>query len=227
MHSNIIFLDNHILVAVKEGNLLTQPADNMKKSLQENCKNFLKEKFQKKAGVFLHPVHRLDRPVSGLVLFARTSKALSRLQKMTREKMVHKEYIALVEGKITKNAGVLHHYLLKKDFRSIVKKKTDDKVKEAVLNYEVICFHDDATLVKVILQTGRYHQIRAQFSATGHPIIGDRKYHSKKSYNTIFLHHYKLVLTHPVTKEKLKFIHFPAWALAIQPHLSLTSGQMM
>jgi len=226
MKDNILYLDNHILIAVKKGDLLTQPTDNTNKSLQEECKAFLKEKFNKKGNVFLHPIHRLDKPVSGMVLFARTSKALSRLQKMTREKKVHKEYIALVEGKLEKKKAKLQHFLIKKDYRAIVEEKTQKDAKEAILDFEVVLFHKNTTLIKVILQTGRYHQIRAQFSHIGHPIVGDGKYKSKKNQNTICLHHFKLAFTHPVTKEKMVFTHCPAWALAIQPHLCQTNDQM-
>ena len=195
----VIYLDSHILVAYKRGDLLTQKTDDIEPSLEEELKDWLFKKFNKK--VFLHPIHRLDRSVAGLVLFARSSKALKRLNKMMKEKKIIRIYYGIVEGKISQKKGILKHHLLKESFKA----KISEKGKVAELFFNVIEKRKDTTLVKIKLLTGRYHQIRAQFSAFGHPIVGDKKYGSKKDLKKIKLFSSYLEFIHPVSKEKMVF----------------------
>lgn len=190
-----IYCDNHILVLEKPAGIPTQP------DFHEAAKLWVKQAFNKPGNVFLEPIHRLDKPASGLVLFARTSKALSRLNEAMREKKMKKFYIAKVEGEVNQE-GTLEHLLIHGDFRALV----DPQGKKAILRYKRLEIAKGHSLIEVELETGRYHQIRAQFSAIGHPVIGDAKYGSNVyKENRIALHHYKLMIEHPVTKEALQF----------------------
>jgi 23S rRNA pseudouridine1911/1915/1917 synthase len=193
-NANIIYSDNHLLVVEKPADMATQP------DLTELAKAWIKKKYQKPGNVFLHPAHRLDKAVSGLVLFARTSKALSRLQEMMRERKIKKIYHALVEGKLPEDQGKLVHSLVHGSFRAEVSRDG----KESILEYRVLKQERGVTLLEINLITGRYHQIRAQLSAIGCPILGDEKYGSKKSWpKGIALHHSEMRFEHPVTKESL------------------------
>lgn len=200
---NILFEDNHQLVVVKPAGIVTQPsgvAD--RESLEMQAKEWLKQKYQKKGNVFLEAVHRIDKPVSGIVLFAKTSKALSRLHASMREKKVKKTYLAIVEGHIQKKEGTLIHDLVHDEHFATVAKKGEEG-KQAVLHYKVLESYQKTDLVEIALETGRYHQIRAQFAAIGHPILGDAKYGSKNSYqpDAIALHHSRFEIPHPITGE--------------------------
>lgn len=196
-----IYLDNHLLIAKKPAGLATQP------DLHLALKDKLKAKFHKPGNVFLEPIHRLDKPVQGMVLFARTSKALSRLNQAMREKKINKIYCALVEGNIDKEDGVLEHFLIHDEFKAQVVKQDHPEGKRAVLYYKVLKRMGDRTLVQITLETGRYHQIRAQFAKEKHPIIGDRKYGSKMLWKDeqIALWNTGLQLDHPVTLKPLMF----------------------
>jgi 23S rRNA pseudouridine1911/1915/1917 synthase len=201
-NERIVYCDNHILVVNKPADMATQP------DLTELAKDWVKQKYNKPGAVYLHPVHRLDKAVSGLVLFARTSKALSRLQEMMRERKIQKTYYALVEGKVPAKEGKLVHQLEHSSFHAKVVKNG----KEAILTYKVLGQKKEATLVEIDLVTGRYHQIRAQFSAIGCPILGDEKYGSSKRWPLgIALHHSELRFEHPVTKEQMVFTSAPAF----------------
>ncbi|OGN63884.1 MAG: hypothetical protein A3E80_03210 [Chlamydiae bacterium RIFCSPHIGHO2_12_FULL_49_9] len=203
--ADIIFSDNHLLVASKPAGLLTQPDDSGAPSLEEISKAWVKAKFNKPGNVFLHCIHRLDKPVSGLVLFARTSKALSRLGEQMKEQRIQRVYIAEVEGILAKKEGRLDHYLIHGDKKAIVAKPTDSGAKHARLIYQVIRALEHSTLVSIELETGRYHQIRAQFGASGYPVVGDGKYGAKRKEETIRLHSAKMAFEHPITKELLSF----------------------
>lgn len=204
---DVIYEDNHLIVVNKPAGLLTQPTDEEQDSLETQTKAWIKEKYQKPGNVFLGVVHRLDRPVSGLVVFAKTSKALSRLNESVRGKHVQKIYRALVEGKPSKNSDTLEHYLRHDDFRAYVSTKQDPEAKLARLHYEVLEEKGDCSLLQIELETGRYHQIRAQLAAMGYPIVGDSKYGSKKIFpkGIIALHHYRWSGEHPVTKDPITF----------------------
>ena len=208
----IIFCDNHILVVSKQAGVSTQPHEGLSDSLLDKAKAYLKKKFQKPGLVFLEPIHRLDTPVSGLVLFARTSKALSRLQELMRQKLIEKTYFAWVEGHLPQKEGTLEHYLVHDEHKARVAHATHPSAKLARLHYEEIDQQNGKALVKIILETGRYHQIRAQFSAIGCPVLGDTKYGSSSLQKEgIALHHGRLKFVHPVTKESLQFEKIPRY----------------
>lgn len=205
--SEVIYCDNHLLVANKPAGLLTQPDESGNPSLEDFAKSWVKKEYHKPGSVFLHAIHRLDKPVSGLVLFARTSKALSRLNELSRTMAIQRVYIAEVEGILPEKRGKLDHYLIHGDHRALVGKKTDPNAKHARLEFEVIHFRPQTTLVRIELETGRYHQIRVQFGTIGHPIVGDQKYGGKeKEGSTIHLHCTELRFMHPVTQEEQKFL---------------------
>lgn len=184
--------------------MLTQPNESDDPSLESLGKAWLKEHFQKPGNVFLAAVHRLDRPVSGLVLFARTSKALSRLNSSLRTHHFHKEYLALAEGGFLNKEGVLEHELEKKNFCSVVAEKKSQGTKKCLLKYHALQSIGGCTLLKISLLTGRYHQIRAQLAAAGHPVLGDRKYGSSSSSEHLFLHHAFLSFPHPITQQPIQ-----------------------
>jgi 23S rRNA pseudouridine1911/1915/1917 synthase len=191
----VLYLDNHLLAVEKPAGLLTQPTEISSDSLEEQAKRFLKEKFNKPGAVFLHAIHRLDRPVSGIVLFARTSKALSRLNQLQREQKIQKYYLAFVSGKLKKREDRLVHLLAHGSHRAIV-----GEGKESVLIYRVLKEEKEGSWLEIELVTGRYHQIRAQLSAIGHPIKGDSRY-GGESAPRLMLHHCKMIFHHPVTQE--------------------------
>lgn len=201
---NIQYLDNHVLVVFKEANLLTQIDKNCSISLETKAKDFLKKKFSKKGEVFLHPVHRLDKEVAGLVLFARTSKALSRLNEQMRENKIKRKYIAEVEGHLKENKKELKDYVVHLSHRAKVVSRETEDAKLAHLSYRVIKEKKESSIVEIELFTGRYHQIRVQISNLGHPILGDKKYNSQIELEKIHLQCFYLEFIHPVTNEKIK-----------------------
>lgn len=182
--------DNHLLIASKPPNIATQP------DFQEKMRAYIKKKYAKPGNVFLEPVHRLDKPVSGLVLFARTSKALSRLNALMREQKIERVYLAKVypplEGEKT-----LIDYMAHGDHRAVFGDK------RAVLHYR-----SKGELVEIRLETGRYHQIRYQLAKSGHPIIGDAKY-GGIDHPRLLLHSYRLFFTHPVKNTPLSVVDLP------------------
>lgn len=194
----VLFEDNHVLALFKPHGLLTQPA-NGQKSLEELAKLWIKKRDNKPGNVFLQPIHRLDRPVAGVVLFAKTSKALSRLQAALRDQCVEKRYVALVEGQM-EGEGKLEHFLVHDDFHA----RECETGKRAVLTYRVLEQRAATSLVAISLETGRYHQIRAQFMLASHPIVGDAKYGSKMPWSEgIALHHVRFAIPHPINREML------------------------
>jgi 23S rRNA pseudouridine1911/1915/1917 synthase len=209
---SISFCDNHLLIAVKPSGWLTQPDETDRTSLETFAKGWVKQEFQKPGNVFLHCIHRLDRPVSGLVLFARTSKALSRLNELSREGEIRRFYTAEVEGIIAKKEGVLKHYLIHGEHKAIVAKPTHPDAKEALLVYRTLAIKEHTTLLAIELHTGRYHQIRAQFGAIGHPIYGDARYGARTPLDAIHLSCTDLLFAHPVTKELLSFHSDPPFS---------------
>lgn len=208
----VIFYDNHLLVLNKPAGMLTQPNESSAPSLEAYGKAWLKNRFNKPGNVFCGAVHRIDRPVSGLVLFARTSKALSRLQAAQREGLFQKRYLAIIEGEIEHDEQELEHYLFHDDFHARVVDSQVPGAKRSLLKYRALKKADGYTLLSILLETGRYHQIRAQFSASGYPIVGDRKYGSQASFDTIALHHYQLQAPHPITQAPCQ------WAADLPDH---------
>jgi len=213
-NEEILFCDNHLLIALKPAGMLTQPGASMEESLETFAKAWVKQEYHKEGAVFIHAIHRLDRPVSGLVLFARTSKALSRLNEQSRLLQIQRCYIAEVEGILPEKLGQLDHHLIHGHHRAILATAEQEGAKHARLHFEVLHYMPHSTLVQIELDTGRYHQIRAQFGAIGHPIVGDQKYGAQGGDGqTIRLHAAKLAFAHPVTQEVLTFESSPPFAL--------------
>jgi len=204
--AEIIFCDNHLLIAYKPAGWLTQPDESDRPSLEGFAKEWVKKEFNKPGAVFLHCIHRLDRVASGLVLFAKTSKALTRLNEASRKGEIRRWYRAEVEGILAQKEGRLEHFLVHGDHKAIVTTEKNPEAKRALLHYQVISLKEHTTLVQIELQTGRYHQIRAQFSAIGHPIVGDVRYNALSGNgDEIRLACTELKFFHPVTHEEISF----------------------
>ena len=205
--SQIVFEDNHLLIINKNVGQLVQGDKTGDASLLDFIKDFIKKRDQKPGNVFLGLVHRIDRPTSGLVIYAKTSKALTRLTQMVKNREIKKTYWAVVAKEIIPQSQRLVHYLLKneKTNKSTVFIKPTEKAKEAALNYKILKSLDNFQLLEIDLETGRHHQIRAQLSKIGVPIKGDLKYGSSRSNpdGGIHLHARRLEFIHPVTKENL------------------------
>ena len=203
MKNNIIYEDNHLLVAVKEKNILSQSDHTNDPDLLTQLKEYIKEKYKKPGNVYLGLVHRLDRPTGGIMVFARTSKAAKRLSEQIKNKEFKKTYLAVVHGKV-KEEETLIDYLEKRETKSYI--STKELGKYAELHYERLAYleKENLSLVKIDLKTGRNHQIRLQFSSRGYPLYGDSKYGNDKDKN-LGLFAYKLEFIHPTTKEKLIF----------------------
>lgn len=174
----ILYEDNHILVAVKPPNILSQGDDTGDEDMLTLLKNDLKERYNKPGNVYLGLVHRLDRPVGGVMVFARTSKAASRLSESIRKGDFSKSYLAVVHGKPEREAGMLTDFLYKDEATNTVSvvPEASGKGKKAVLDYRVKASSGSLSLVEIDLHTGRSHQIRVQLATAGHPLYGDQKY---------------------------------------------------
>jgi len=200
---NIIYEDNHLLVVEKPINIPVQADDSKDLDFLTMLKNFIKERDNKPGNVYLGLIHRLDRPVGGIMVFAKTSKCASRLSEQIRTRVFKKDYYAVIEGKIN-NEGKLIDKLLKDTKRNIV--KVNSKGKMSVLNYILVDYKDNLSLVKIDLETGRSHQIRVQFSSRNHPLYGDQKYNkSAKVGQQIALFSNSIAFNHPITKEEMTF----------------------
>lgn len=200
---NVIYEDNHLLVVEKPINIPTQEDNTKDKDLLTILKEYIKEKYNKPGNVYLGLVHRLDRPVGGIMVFARTSKAASRLSEQVRNKTFKKTYNAVVIGNI-ENTGKLKDNLLKDEKRNIV--KIDKNGKEAILNFIKLNYKNNMSLVEINLKTGRSHQIRVQMAHHGYPLFGDQKYNKKaKVGEQIALFAKKIEFIHPTTNELLTF----------------------
>ena len=210
---NVLYEDNHIIVVVKEPGIPSQADKTKDADMLTIIKEYLKEKYNKPGNVYLGLVHRLDRSVGGVMVFAKTSKAASRLSEQVREKQVKKNYIAVVKGKFENSKGIMQDYLAKdsKINKSFVTNKDDKNAKFSELEYEVIKYDErtNMSLVKINLKTGRHHQIRVQFSSRGHSLCGDTKYGTRSRSKQLALWSYKLSFYHPTTKEKLEFEYLP------------------
>lgn len=208
---NILYEDNHIIVVEKKPNILSQSDITGDIDLLTMVKEYVKEKYNKPGNVYIGLIHRLDRPVGGIMVFARTSKAANRLNEQIKKHEFNKTYLALLQGNLNEKKNTLIDYLYKdnKGISKVVDEKFDG-AKRCELNYEVIDYIGDKTLVKVNLITGRHHQIRLQFSNLGYPLCGDQRY-GKSDKKQIYLYAYKLEFMHPTTKEKLSFKLLPKW----------------
>ena len=207
----VVYEDNHIIIVNKESGEIVQGDKTGDRPLSEIVKDYIKEKYQKPGAVFLGVVHRLDRPVSGLVVFARTSKALTRLNKMFAEKdNIKKTYWAIVErekGIVKSESGELIHWLVRNEQqnKSYAYDHEVPRSKKAQLRYRVLTQGDNYDLVEVELLTGRHHQIRCQLSTIGCPIKGDLKYGARRSNpdGSISLQSHRIEFIHPVSKETI------------------------
>lgn len=200
----IVYEDNHLLALNKPSGLLTQDSGTGRDNLEDLAKAFLKERDKKPGNVFLHVVHRLDRPVSGLVLAAKTSKALSRLNEAMRQRKLCKRYFALVKGVPVQTEGSLEHWLLHKDHQAYCVSSEVPGAQRAKLKYQVLANEQGVSLLDIELETGRYHQIRVQLATMGHPIWGDVRYGGPLHKDQIIsLHHYRLSFPHPVSRKEV------------------------
>ncbi len=208
---DILYEDNHVIVVIKEPNVLSQSDITGDKDLLTMVKSYIKEKYKKLGNVYCGLVHRLDRPVGGIMVFAKTSKAAKRLSEQIRQTSFKKTYLALLSGTLKDN-GKLVDYLYKDSKTGLSKVVNSDfkDAKKAELTYEVIANINKNTLVKVHLLTGRHHQIRLQFSNLGYPIIGDARY-GKADLKPIRLFAYELSFKHPVKDEIMNFKQLPDW----------------
>ena len=210
---DILYEDNHVIVVKKEPNIPSQADKTEDIDMLTIIKEYLKEKYNKPGNVYLGLVHRLDRPVGGVMVFAKTSKAASRLSNQVREKIFKKKYLAVVDGKFETSNGILEDYLYKDERNNISKVVNKDKKnsKIAKLEYEVLTYNQvkDLSLVKINLYTGRHHQIRVQLAHAVHSICGDQKYGTRGKGKQIALWAYELTIQHPITKQELTFKCLP------------------
>ncbi len=210
---NIIYEDNHIIVVEKKPNIPSQSDKTEDLDMLSIVKQYIKEKYKKPGNVYVGLIHRLDRPVGGVMVFAKTSKAASRLSEQVRNKTLKKQYLAVVDGKVEQVTGTLENYLYKDERNNISKvvKKEKKNAKYAKLDYELLKYNEikDLSLLKINLHTGRHHQIRVQLANFGHSIFGDQKYGTRGKGKQIALWAYKLTIVHPITKQEMTFECMP------------------
>lgn len=225
LNIRVIYEDNHLLVVEKPVNISSQEDETKDPDMLTLLKEDLKVRHNKPGNVFLGLVHRLDRPVGGVMVFAKTSKAASRLSEQIRNKEFKKIYKAAVHGQLKKDEGTLEHFLLKDPKTNTVKAvhPSIEGAKEAVLDYSVIGYAGELSLVKVNLHTGRSHQIRVQFSAIGHPLYGDQKYGPllTKPGQQIALWSTQITCKHPTRDEEMIFECDPP---SVEPWNRFTAG---
>ncbi len=205
----VIYEDNHIIVVEKPVNVPSQQDKTGDEDMLTIIKQYIKEKYNKPGNVYLGLIHRLDRPVGGVMVFAKTSKAAARLSEQVRNKEFQKRYLAIVNGKLEKTNATLENYLLKNE-RTNTSKVVEEGTKNskyAKLEYEVIKYNEETnlSLVNIKLYTGRHHQIRLQFADIGHSLYGDQKYGTRGRGKQICLWAYELTFKHPITKQEMTF----------------------
>ena len=205
---DVLFEDNHIIIINKEAGELVQGDSTGDKTLVDKVKLYLKKKYKKPGEVFLGLVHRIDRPTSGIVICAKTSKALTRLNEQFKKRNVEKKYFAIVKNPFTIKSGTLTNWIAKnrRINKSFVLKKQTSKTKKAILSFRIQKKIQNYTLLEIHLKTGRHHQIRVQLSNMGYPIVGDLKYGAKRSNPdaSICLHSTELSFEHPVRKKLIQ-----------------------
>ena len=209
----VLYEDNHIIVVEKPVNIPSQSDKTGDVDMLTIIKEYLKEKYHKPGNVYVGLVHRLDRPVGGVMVFAKTSKAAARLSEEVRSKIFKKRYLAIVNGQMEQPNGQLEDYLLKNqkaNMSRVVKEGTPNS-KLASLEYKVLTYNQEINLsvLQILLHTGRHHQIRVQFSSRGHSIYGDQKYGGRGHGKQIALWAYSLTIMHPITKEEMTFTTIP------------------
>ena len=203
---NVLYEDNHVIVVEKPFNVLSQGDATGDLDLLTMVKQYVKVKYNKPGNVYIGLVHRLDRPVGGIMVFARSSKAASRLNKQFSEHSITKKYLAIVRGKV-KETDTFSDKLLKLENGNTI---VDNKGKESVLSYKLVEYNKDLdmSLVDIDLKTGRHHQIRVQFASRGHSLVGDQRY-GVQDGKQLCLYSYNLSFVHPTTKETLNFKKYP------------------
>lgn len=221
---DILYEDNHFIAINKEAGQLVQGDKTGDPSLSDLLAEFLKKKYNKPGNVFTGVIHRIDRPVSGLVLMAKTSKGLARMNELFKGRDIEKSYICIVEGKMNEKNGKLVSFLKKDQAKNKSFSSTKEKegFKKAELNFSLLAHLDNYSVLEVHPKTGRHHQIRVQLATAGFPIKGDLKYGAKRSNKdaSISLHSRSLSFIHPIKKEKLKILaHLPE--TDIWPHVSI------
>ena len=210
---NVIYEDNHIIVVEKPVNIPSQSDKTGDIDLLSIVKQYIKEKYNKPGNVYVGLIHRLDRPVGGVMVFAKTSKAAARLSNQVREKQFQKTYLTIVNSKMEQEKGTLQDYLLKNEktnMSKVVAEETKNS-KLALLDYEVLKYNQEINLsvLKIHLHTGRHHQIRVQLSSRNHSIYGDQKYGGRGHGKQIALWAYELKIYHPITNELMTFYSIP------------------
>ena len=218
---NVIYEDNHIIIVEKPVNIPSQGDKTGDIDMLTRIKAYLKEKYNKPGDVYLGLVHRLDRPTGGVMVFAKTSKAASRLSEQVRNKEFHKKYLCIVDGKMESKTGTFKDYLVKNERTNMsrIAKKDEKNAKEAILDYEVLKYNEEINMsvVKVDLHTGRHHQIRVQFASRNHSLSGDQKYGTRGRGKQLALWAYYLSILHPITKERMEFSvepeHIGSWKI--------------
>ena len=218
---NVIYEDNHIIVVEKPVNVPSQQDKTEDVDMLTLIKEYIKEKYNKPGNVYLGLVHRLDRPVGGIMVFAKTSKAAARLSESIRNKEFNKYYLVIADGKFDIQKGVLEDYLLKNERTNTSKvvKEGTKNAKYAKLEYEVLKYNEEINLsvLRIKLDTGRHHQIRLQLASRSHSICGDQKYGTRGRGNQISLWAYKLEFPHPITKQMMSFElepkHIGSWKI--------------
>ena len=213
MDLKVIYEDNHIIVVEKPANIPSQEDKTGDIDMLSIIKGYIKEKYNKPGNVYVGLVHRLDRPVGGVMVFAKTSKAAGRLSEQVRNKTFRKKYLAVVNGYFHSTKGEMKDYLLKNEKLNMSKvvKEGKKNSKYAELDYEVLKYdkEQNLSLLKINLHTGRHHQIRVQLSSRDHAIYGDKKYGGRGQGKQICLWAYELTIVHPTTKEELTFKSIP------------------
>jgi 23S rRNA pseudouridine1911/1915/1917 synthase len=202
----ILYADNHLLAINKPAGMLSQDSGTGHRNLEDWAREWVRVDKNKSGAVFLNAVHRIDKAVSGIVLFARTSKALSRLNEEIRKRKCKKIYHALIEGSPPHPQGKLINWLTHESHRARICREGEKGAQQAILTYQTLLpTLGTLSLLEIDLETGRYHQIRAQLAAMGNPIAGDTKYGAKQTYpdGSIALHHRQLKITHPTLKEQI------------------------
>lgn len=203
--NDVLFEDNHIIAINKKAGQIVQPDKTGDDALEDSVKLFLKNKYNKPGNVFLGVTHRIDRPVSGVVLFAKTSKALARLNNMFQNKEIQKTYLVVSRGRPEKDSGKLVHYLVRdqKKNKTTAHKTEVNGSSKSELTYHVEAMSDSFSLIRVLPHTGRHHQIRVQMASMGCPITGDVKYGDRRANEdrSICLHAFGISFKHPVTDE--------------------------
>ena len=207
MKINVLYEDNHIIVVEKPIKILSQKDNTNDPDLLSLVKEYIKEKYNKPGNVYIGLVHRLDRMVGGIMVFAKTSKAASRLSKAMNDNLFNKYYLAIVKGK-TQEKGKLVDKIKKLENRNSI---ISNDGKESILEYELLQYNKekDASLLKIHLITGRHHQIRVQFASRNHELLGDHRYSNTQDNLPIALYSYRLEFPHPVKKMLMEFELYP------------------